>query len=235
MAGSWNPDAHRKLVKAFVDAGVTLSGQEVDGMENLYRILEKELSHQWEMVKGRARKNSNGPGGKPQREESQEEKERAAMIQRIADILGTTVEKLTKEEKPMKTIERVSEFNKKAIFDTYYLLKNYLHDNEMENENCFCEMYSQFEMRKIAMPQSIYEKIADFIDEKIAPIIYQRKEVFAACYAEDIGSFNEDGVFHVKDEEAGERLCVAFLAKVFEIEQDLDAFAMRELYPVLNA
>ena len=49
----------------------------------------------------------------------------------------------------------LSDFNKTAIFKCYVLMKDYLHDEDMEQEECFAQMCTMIEMQRVAIPDTI--------------------------------------------------------------------------------
>lgn len=127
----------------------------------------------------------------------------------------------------------LTDFNKNAIFECYKLMKDYLHDDEVESEKCFSKMSEEVDKLKIAIPQEIYGKIDQFIGDNLAPIVYEPEETFKECYSDDIGFYNDRGQWEIRDDEGMKNLCKAFILKLFDIEDELEEFAMKELHPLL--
>ena len=127
----------------------------------------------------------------------------------------------------------LNEFSKKAIFKCYVLMKDYLHDDEVESESCFGKMFQEIDKMKIAIPESIYKKITQFMDEWLAPIVYERETCFPTFYSDEVGFYNADGKWEIRDEDGMKKICKEFLLKLLETEDELDSFAMEELYPLL--
>ena len=94
-------------------------------------------------------------------------------------------------------------------------------------------MALEVEKYKIAIPSELYNKIDAFISKNLAPIVYDCKSTFSACTTDEIGFYNEDGSFVVRDDDGLKKMCCAFLGKLFDIEDALDKFAMEELQPWL--
>lgn len=115
----------------------------------------------------------------------------------------------------------------------YELMKDYLHDENMDDEDCFSRMWSEVQKYRILVPYEIYDKVNVFIDNNLAPIIYERESTYAACYTDDIGHYNEEGAGVIKSEEALKQMCMNFMLKTVEIEEALDRFALKELQPYL--
>ena len=128
---------------------------------------------------------------------------------------------------------RVSDFNKFAIFRCYQKMKEYLHDDDVEFEECLSDMCQQIETYRIAVPEEIYEAIQECIEEYLAPIVYDPINTFALCYTDEIGFWKSDGTWQIKDEAGTLKVCTNFLLKLAEIEDKVDSFALKTLYPIL--
>lgn len=131
----------------------------------------------------------------------------------------------------MQTI-KLNDFSKRAVWKCYKLMKNYLHD-EVESESCFAAMFQEIDKLKIAIPEVIYKRITQFMDDNLAPIVYEPEETFSACYSDEVGFYNTEGRWEIRDEEGMKKLCKEFMLKLMETEDELDEFAMKELYPLL--
>lgn len=129
----------------------------------------------------------------------------------------------------------LSNVNKCAVFKAYDLMKNYLHDDNIEDVECFNKMWREVEKLKILIPTDIYAKISEFMDSYLAPIVYERKKTYANCYTDDIGFYNDDGMWEIKSDEAFRLLVRNFMLKNLEIEEALDNFAVNVLQPYLVA
>lgn len=219
----WNVKAYKRVLQEIKDSGF-FNGKSISTKEEIYKELAKCLFQNYETVKSWTRPTSGGPGDENVRKE-------------LEEMLGLTAGALTsnQSEEKGKTMQdiRLTDFNKSMILRCYELMKDYLHDEDMESEDCFSHMFCEVEKLKIAIPAVVYEKICQFIDDKLAPIIYEREDTFAECYREELGFYNEEGIWEAKDEESVKKMCMAFILKTMEIEQELDAFAMEELQPLL--
>ena len=219
----WNVKAYKKALQEIKDNGV-FNGKPVSTKEEIYEELGKCLFQNRETVKSWTRPTSGGPGD----ESIRMDLEKALGVPEGAFITNTD----TKRGETMQAV-RLTDFNKNAILRCYELMKDYLHDDAMEDEECFSQMFAEIEKQRIAIPGEVYEKIGQFIDENLAPIVYEREETYSECYSEDIGFYNEEGIWEVRDEESMKRMCMAFIMRTMEIEQELDKFAMDELHPLL--
>lgn len=221
----WNPKKYHTVLDSVKKEG-TILHQKVTTKEQIYEALGKELGYSTETVKSWGRPTSNGPT----------ENDVIAYIEKILGVseneLGRRSEKIMNVTKP-NIQSTISDFNKKLIYDCYKEMKDYLHSDDVESEDRFCEMYNNISKCEIAVPAELFKKIDQFVDDNLAPIVYDRKETFKSCYTEDIGSFNEDGVFCTRDEESTHKLCMNFMLVLFNIEQKVEDFAKTDLSPYL--
>ncbi|WP_414733851.1 hypothetical protein [Acetobacterium carbinolicum] len=219
----WNVKKYKTVLQQIKDRG-ELNGKTIKCKEDIYKEVEKKLHLNPETVKSWTRPSSNGPGFEVDRKN-------------LEEFLGVPDGSLmiNKEQKEVAEMQAIimTDFNKNAILHCYELMKDYLHDDEIEDEECFSQMCAEVEKQKIAIPRGVYQKISQFIDERLAPIIYERKETFSECYRADIGFYNDEGKWEVKNEESMKKMCMAFIVRIFEIEQELDNFAMNDLHPLL--
>lgn len=219
----WNVKAYKEALNAVKEEG-EFNGKKIRTLEEIYDELADIVHMGRDSIKGWGRPSSRGPG---------EDSVRLKLEKALNVPVGSFVVTDWAEEKKEVSMSRLSDFNKAAIFKCYERMKEYLHDEDVENENCFYQMYAAIEIQRIAMPDTVYEKIRAFMDDVLAPVIYEREKTFSECYSEEIGYFNEEGNWEVKNEECGRKMCMAFLMKILEIEQKLDEFAMKELRPYL--
>lgn len=220
---TWDVGKYKYVVNS-IKIDKIFNGKPIKSKEEIYEELAKMIFSNKETVKSWTRPSSKGPGDESMRLDL----EKALGLQK--DALVTCVEQ---KEDIMEVNANMTDFNKNAIYDCYELMKNYLHDHEMESEECFSQMWAEVEKYKIAIPEELYKKISDFIDENLAPIVYEYEETYKECHTEDIGSFNEEGVFVIKDEEGTKKMMMAFMLKNIEIENKLDEFAREYLQPYL--
>lgn len=219
----WNVKAYKKALQEIKESG-KFNGKQIKTKEEIYKELAQIIYQQYDTIKSWTRPTSGGPGDDSIRKDL----EKALGVPEGAFITNTD----TKRGETMQAV-RLTDFNKNAILRCYELMKDYLHDDAMEDEECFSQMFAEIEKQRIAIPREVYEKIGQFIDENLAPIVYEREETYSECYSEDIGFYNEEGIWEVRDEESMKRMCMAFIMRTMEIEQALDKFAMDELHPLL--
>lgn len=217
----WNRILYAEIIKKIARQGI-LDGNKVNTKEDVYKYLSEKLFVSYHTVKGWTRAASHGPGDKE-------------TLKNLEKLFGVSLEIAdTKKEKGDTVMgNRYSDFVKRQIMECYTLMKDYLRSENVEDENTYCEMRSEMDKRKIAIPKSVYEKITNFANEHLDPIIYDEKNTFASLYTEDIGYYDKKGVFHTRSEEKTIEFCGRFLDILLKIEQELDDFAMKELYPIL--
>ena len=219
----WNVKAYKKALQEIKESG-KFNGKQIKTKEEIYKELAQLIYQQYDTIKSWTRPTSGGPGDDSIRMDL----EKALGVPEGAFVTNTD----SKRGETMQAV-RLTDFNKNAILRCYELMKDYLHDDQMEHEECFSQMFTEIEKQRIAIPGEVYEKICQFIDETLAPIVYEREETYPECYSDDIGFYNEEGIWEVRDEESLKRMCMAFIMRTMEIEQALDKFAMDELHPLL--
>ena len=217
----WNSKKYSELIKNIKEnCGGELYGMDIRTKEHVYQAIAKEIHANNQTLKSWTRKSSNGPGDR--------DLEKELML-----ILGLGPNALRKQsDKEMENMpaSNLTDFNKSAILRCYKYIKQYLHNDDIENEECFAAMLSSVESEKIAIPNNIFNKFDIFIDKYIAPIIYENEIVFKNCYTDDIGYYDEKGMWVLKNKECTLKFCSRFLEAIFEIEKSLDEFAMKEIH-----
>ena len=222
----WDVQKFKGLVETYKNDGEIFESK-IQSKEGIYKKIAEKMFVEADTVKSWTRPSSTGPGTDE-------------MIVKLENLLNVSEGSLgrrenSKEMKYENTYVKVSEYSKKAIHDCYILMKEYLHDDEVESEDCFSKMYADVERNKIAIPSHIYSQITECIDTILAPIIYEQEKTFSKCYDKELGEFDENGTFVFKDEEAAKKTCIQFMLTLIDIEEKLDSFAMEKLYPVMMA
>lgn len=221
---SWDVKKYKTVLNKIKDDGM-LNGIPVKTKEDIYDIIASSLYINRDTAKGWTRPTSSGPKDED-------------VLMDIEKLLGVERHGFSMNVEEGDTTEMVvkvlSDINKQAIFKIYELMKYYLHDDEMEDEECFSRMWCEVEKQRILIPIELFSKVSEFVDNYIAPIVYEPKTIYASCYTDEIGFVNDDGNWEVKSEEALKQMAMNFMLKNIEIEEALDDFAMRELQPFLG-
>lgn len=217
----WNVQKYREVLKkaAKNEKFTNEYGEKIKTKEELYHYISHELSVSYDTAKSWGRINSKGP-----RYENDMKK-----LEELFHVSFGDDEKEREEENIMVVY---SEFVKGNIMGMYNVVRDYITEGELESEELYCEMCSKMDAFKIGVPKKVYELIKGFVDKELDPIIYDN-EYWADLHSSELGSFNEEGIFCLKDENATRMQIGRFLEKVFQIEKRFEEFGMKELYPIL--
>ena len=121
----------------------------------------------------------------------------------------------------------VSDVNKKAVYDTYLIIKEFLHKANPEAEECFGQMCYEVEKQRVLMPNDLFDGIEGFIYEKIEPIVYGSNSEEESC------DVCQDGCEYIQDINGNGRCVWRFFKEMMEAEEEFDVFAMEVLNPFL--
>ena len=220
----WDVRKYKGIIDTIKKDG-TFLGSDISSKEDIYKLIAERLFVDTETAKSWTRPTSNGPGSDN-------------VIAELENLLGIPEGELGRRENKQdmnneKQHMGLSDYNKEAIHKCYILMKTYLHDDDVEDEDCFSKMYEEVEKNRIAIPAEIYIQIKECIDELLAPIVYEHDDVFYRCYTDDLGHVGDDGSFHINDEEALKKTIMYHMMTLVEIEEKVDQFAMEHLYPVM--
>ena len=225
----WDSKKFSEILKGL--RGKEWMGEVITTKDQIYEIISDQLESE---VYPETIKKWQGPNSKGPRNNEMIEK-----LEKILELPSGSLGK--KEEKNMtkpsiKVTTGLTDFSKNAVFNCYSLMKDYLLGDEVESEDAFCKMDAEIDKYKICIPVHIFNSIKDFINERIAPIVYDPDTVFKNCYTDDIGTYDEESeTFVIKDEEGTMKMMMYFMDAIIEIEKDLDNFAMETLFPLLVA
>ena len=217
----WNRDLYVRELEAIKKCGV-FNGKQVKSKEKIYDELVMMLGYEKDTLKSWARINSNGP----YYEEDRVKLEEILGLQKGALYI---VEQRKGGNGKMRTDVKISEVTRQAILSCYISMREYLRSDEVESEERFIEMEYEVQKLKIAIPQFVFGEIEGFIDKELAPIIYDKKTVFASCYTDDIGTFDDDGRFRTTSEEGTYKRMTRFTETLFNIEKKLEEFGENNL------
>lgn len=120
----------------------------------------------------------------------------------------------------------MNELSKKAIYDIYCIIKEYLRYENLEDEESYNELFYEIEKRKLIIPSAIYDKIVAFIDDNIASYVHEDAEHSGKeCFAND----NVETNYEIKDIDALEKIMIIYQEQLYKLNKKLDDFAMQEL------
>lgn len=84
------------------------------------------------------------------------------------------------------------------------------------------------------MPEEIYNKIENFIDQNIAPFIYEDTDVkLTSRLVEEEFRIEENGSLHLLTEKATKEVVHSYLELVLEMNKKTEQFGIQKLQPVL--
>lgn len=219
---SWDVKKYKIILDTIKNNG-SLNGKPVKSKEDIYEIIKENIFVSTETAKSWSRPFSTGPKD----EETTRNLEKLLGVE--INSFDTSAENETNTD--MSDI-KISDFNKQAIYKMYELMKDYLHD-EYDNEETFNNMWSEVQKLQLIVPDEVYKKVSDFIDNTLAPIVYEQEKVFSNCFTDEIGYYTEEGSWKIRDEEAFKKMALNINIKIIEIEESLDTFAMKELRPYI--
>lgn len=216
----WDVEQYRRIIQKIAKHG-SLNGKCVKNKGDIYVQLSRKLYVSVDTVKSWARKNSNGPSDE-------------AVVKQLEAIFNTCLTKNNVEEiKEEDNMTTYSDFVKSNIKEAYKLVMDFIKSDDIESEERYCEMRSNLETLKVAIPKEIYVKLINFVDEKLDPIIYDNDNYFAELHTEEFGYLDEENCFHLKDEQATYKFLGLFMSMVCKLINEFEDFGMKELYPVL--
>ena len=115
----------------------------------------------------------------------------------------------------------ITDFSKNAILNCYRAILDYLHDDEVESEECIAVLFDELEVNKICIPANIFAMIDEYVDEYISPIVYDPDNTFALSnHEEELLEIEQSSPNRTYSTE--EIICFNFVMTLHEIEKDLD-------------
>lgn len=126
----------------------------------------------------------------------------------------------------------MSDFTKEKVFRCYELIKAFLHDDP-EDSVKFSELCEKIDILKLVLPKDIHEKLTGFVNDYLAPIVFDSENILADCYTPDIGYYKSEDCLVIKDDKALAKLLGLYFSKIHEIETAFDDLAAKELRPYL--
>lgn len=215
----WNVDLYKRMLVNAAREG-NFNGRAVKNKEAIYRYLSAQLYVSYDTVKSWTRARSTGPGDKIVLSE----------LEAMFNVKLTTKDK--EEGITVMCKEKYSDFVKQNIKQCYELVMDFVQEGEIEDEESYCKMRRQFDKMKVWVPREVYDKILDFIDTYLDSIIYGDDNIFSDMYTEELGYYDEEHCFHLRNEEATFKFTGMFFEKLIQLEKKLEELGMKELYPI---
>lgn len=219
----WNKKLFNHLIQKIKEEG-TFCGEPVRYKEDIYTKIGERLYLDRETVKNWIKKDSKGPT--------------AENLTKLEKLLGVSLMLVEKEEVIENEPEvmmsgNYSEFVKNNIKEAYDILREGCYKNVFLKEEPYLDMVIGLDTLRICIPKEIFELIEKFVEEKIDPMIYDTENFLADTYDDPMGHFDVNHEFQFVDEDAKTRQFVLRMKKIFVVQEELEKFAMRELYPIL--
>ena len=126
----WDDEKYRAIVDAVKKSG-RLEGCKVTTREDVYAFIGDKTGVTEEGAKSWARKKNTGP----------RTNEQIAKIEQLFSLPeGSLGRREEKAPKAKKVVIKMTDFNKHAVLCCYQAMKEYLHSDEVENEECLAAM-----------------------------------------------------------------------------------------------
>lgn len=208
----------RKAIKAIISAG-NFRGQPVYSHKEAYEILAPIIHYSKNSIK-----QWKGGFAKPSLEGVIALEEALGISLRSDETENQCNKKEDKNDmNKINAKTDYNEFTKRSLFSVNRILKQYLHNGDIEDEDCYCDMISEVELERPAIPDPLFKEIENFIQTNIAPYIYG---------AENEPVEDEEGY---QTDEAVKQLLANYFKVIMDIEAKWDAYASEKLYPIIRA
>ena len=215
MKNVWNHSLYKELLKETKKRRTLFEKGDVKTYTDIYAGIADELKLEISTVRNWTCKDSGGPG-------------RQSDYKKLGDIFGIDPGMLLCEEsEEIKLDEQkedvyMTEFCKKNIFECYKLMKNFVTNMEIEDEDKYGELLSAIKTYEVAIPENVYRKIENFVNDVLG------KEI-DRIYRE-----SDDSIQDIKlDEVESMKMLGRFMEKIWEMDQKLEKFGTEELRPML--
>ena len=208
----------RETLKSIVEKK-ELNGDRIDSKNQLYMRIGEALHVSPDTVKYWQRDKSSGPD--PRTPE---------LLKELEDYLGypdALQKKINIEEEKTedKRMDTVSEFQKQQIMEIYEVLKNFVSEMNIENEDEYYRIRAMIERKKLVLPGTIFNAILQFMDNVVEEYVFEAEY---PDFTEEEAEY-ENGVMNIKTDAAFNKLMSHFLERLQELDKKIDQFAEQEL------
>lgn len=209
----------REILKSIVEKK-ELNGDRISSKQQLYMRIGEALHVSPETVKYWQRDKSSGPD--PRMPELLDELERY-----LGYPSGTLRKKINIEEEKTedKRMDKVSEFHEQQIMDIYEVLKNFVSEMNIEDEDEYYRVKDVIERKKLVLPETIFNAIMQFMDNVVEEYVFDAER---PAFTEEEAEY-ENGVMNIKTDAVFNKLMSQFLERLQELDEKIDQFAEREL------
>lgn len=208
----------REILKSIVEKK-ELNGDRISSKQQLYMRIGEALHVSPDTVKYWQRDKSSGPD--PRTPE---------LLKELEDYLGypdALQKKINIEEEKTedKRMDTVSEFQKQQIMEIYEVLKNFVSEMNIENEDEYYRIRAMIERKKLVLPGTIFNAILQFMDNVVEEYVFEAEY---PDFTEEEAEY-ENGVMNIKTDAAFNKLMSHFLERLRELDKKIDQFAEQEL------
>ena len=208
----------REILKSIVEKK-ELNGDRISSKQQLYMRIGEALHVSPDTVKYWQRDKSSGPD--PRTPE---------LLKELEDYLGypdALQKKINIEEEKTedKRMDKVSEFQKQQIMDIYEVLKNFVSEMNIEDEDEYYRVKDVIERKKLVLPETIFNAIMQFMDNVVEEYVFDAER---PAFTEEEAEY-ENGVMNIKTDAVFNKLMSQFLERLQELDEKIDQFAEREL------
>lgn len=208
----------REILKSIVEKK-ELNGDRISSKQQLYVRIGEALHVSPDTVKYWQRDKSSGPD--PRTPE---------LLKELEDYLGypdALQKKINIEEEKTedKRMDTVSEFQKQQIMEIYEVLKNFVSEMNIENEDEYYRIRAVIERKQLVLPDTIFNTILQFTDNVVEEYVFEAE--YPDFTKEEVEY--ENGVMNIKTDAAFNKLMSHFLERLQELDKKIDQFAEQEL------
>ena len=122
-------------------------------------------------------------------------------------------------------MDKVSEFQKQQIMEIYEVLKNFVSEMDIEDEDEYYKIRAVIERKKLVLPEAIFNAIWQFMDNVVEEYVLNAEK---PAFTEEEAEY-ENGVMNIKTDAAFNKLMSKFLERLQELDEKIDQFAEQEL------
>lgn len=208
----------REILKSIVEKK-EFNGDRISSKQQLYMRIGEALHVSPDTVKYWQRDKSSGPD--PRTPE---------LLKELEDYLGypdALQKKINIEEEKTedKRMDTVSEFQKQQIMEIYEVLKNFVSEMNIENEDEYYRIRAVIERKQLVLPDTIFNTILQFMDNVVEEYVFEAEY---PDFTEEEAEY-ENGVMNIKTDAAFNKLMSHFLERLQELDKKIDQFAEQEL------
>ena len=118
-----------------------------------------------------------------------------------------------------------TDFQKQQIMEIYEVLKNFVSEMNIENEDEYYRIRAVIERKQLVLPDTIFNTILQFMDNVVEEYVFEAEY---PDFTKEEAEY-ENGVMNIKTDAAFNKLMSHFLERLQELDKKIDQFAEQEL------